>query len=264
MRLFIDQDALEPILRARAEELGAELRYRVECASLVAGRRRRHGHPARSRRRLRADGALAISGRRRRQPQPDPRAAGHRHARPRAAVEQHHDLLPRRGRPGAVARGARPGRQLRHQPGPARVLPARPDRQPRLPRRQPGRRHRAARDRGGLPATRRGRTSPRAIDRAARARAAARRHRGPGHPGGDRGRRDLARGRRQRRALPGRARVPGRRRRPHDAPQRRVRRQHRRAGRVQPRLEAGARAARASPGPSCSTPTTPSGARSAR
>ena len=35
VRLFIDQDALEPILRARAEELGAELRYRVECASVV-------------------------------------------------------------------------------------------------------------------------------------------------------------------------------------------------------------------------------------
>ncbi len=34
VRLFIDQDALEPILRARAEELGAELRYRVECTSL--------------------------------------------------------------------------------------------------------------------------------------------------------------------------------------------------------------------------------------
>jgi 2-polyprenyl-6-methoxyphenol hydroxylase-like FAD-dependent oxidoreductase len=34
VRLFIDQDALEPILRARAEELGAELRYRVECKSL--------------------------------------------------------------------------------------------------------------------------------------------------------------------------------------------------------------------------------------
>lgn len=35
VRLFIDQDALEPILRARAEELGAELRYRVECTSLT-------------------------------------------------------------------------------------------------------------------------------------------------------------------------------------------------------------------------------------
>jgi putative polyketide hydroxylase len=35
VRLFIDQDALEPILRNRAEELGAELRYRVECTSLT-------------------------------------------------------------------------------------------------------------------------------------------------------------------------------------------------------------------------------------
>jgi 2-polyprenyl-6-methoxyphenol hydroxylase-like FAD-dependent oxidoreductase len=35
VRLFIDQDALEPILRARAEELGAELRYRVECTTLT-------------------------------------------------------------------------------------------------------------------------------------------------------------------------------------------------------------------------------------
>ena len=34
VRLFIDQDALEPILRSRGEELGAELRYRVECASV--------------------------------------------------------------------------------------------------------------------------------------------------------------------------------------------------------------------------------------
>jgi len=35
VRLFIDQDALEPILRARASELGAELRYRVECTSVA-------------------------------------------------------------------------------------------------------------------------------------------------------------------------------------------------------------------------------------
>ncbi len=34
VRLFIDQDALEPILRARADELGAELRYRTECTSV--------------------------------------------------------------------------------------------------------------------------------------------------------------------------------------------------------------------------------------
>src|SRR5947209_13556245 len=34
IRLFIDQNALEPILRARAEELGARLRYRTECSGL--------------------------------------------------------------------------------------------------------------------------------------------------------------------------------------------------------------------------------------
>ena len=34
VRLFINQDALEPILRTRAEELGARLRYRAECTSL--------------------------------------------------------------------------------------------------------------------------------------------------------------------------------------------------------------------------------------
>ncbi len=34
VRAFINQDALEPILRARATELGAQLRYRTECLSL--------------------------------------------------------------------------------------------------------------------------------------------------------------------------------------------------------------------------------------
>jgi 2-polyprenyl-6-methoxyphenol hydroxylase-like FAD-dependent oxidoreductase len=34
VRAFINQDALEPILRARAAELGARLRYRTECLSL--------------------------------------------------------------------------------------------------------------------------------------------------------------------------------------------------------------------------------------
>jgi 2-polyprenyl-6-methoxyphenol hydroxylase-like FAD-dependent oxidoreductase len=34
VRAFINQDALEPILRARAGELGARLRYRTECRSL--------------------------------------------------------------------------------------------------------------------------------------------------------------------------------------------------------------------------------------
>jgi len=34
IRLFINQDALEPILRERAESLGARTRYRTECTSL--------------------------------------------------------------------------------------------------------------------------------------------------------------------------------------------------------------------------------------
>ena len=34
LRLFIDQDVLEPILRTRAQELGAGLRNRVECTAL--------------------------------------------------------------------------------------------------------------------------------------------------------------------------------------------------------------------------------------
>ncbi len=35
VRLFIDQDDLEPILRATAQALGAELRYRTECTSMA-------------------------------------------------------------------------------------------------------------------------------------------------------------------------------------------------------------------------------------
>ena len=35
VRLFIDQDDLEPILRERAEALGAQLRYRTECTGLA-------------------------------------------------------------------------------------------------------------------------------------------------------------------------------------------------------------------------------------
>jgi 2-polyprenyl-6-methoxyphenol hydroxylase-like FAD-dependent oxidoreductase len=34
LRLFVDQDVLEPLLRARAEELGARLRYRTECSAV--------------------------------------------------------------------------------------------------------------------------------------------------------------------------------------------------------------------------------------
>jgi 2-polyprenyl-6-methoxyphenol hydroxylase-like FAD-dependent oxidoreductase len=35
IRTFIDQDALEPMIRARAQELGAQLSYRTECTDLT-------------------------------------------------------------------------------------------------------------------------------------------------------------------------------------------------------------------------------------
>ena len=38
VRLFIDQDALEPILRERALQLGAQLRYRTQCSGLEEDR----------------------------------------------------------------------------------------------------------------------------------------------------------------------------------------------------------------------------------
>ena len=60
------------------------------------------------------DGARALRRRRGRQSQPDARAAGHRHARPRGALAQHHDLLPRRLRRAAAR--PQPGRDLRAQP----------------------------------------------------------------------------------------------------------------------------------------------------
>ena len=82
------------------------------------------------------DGARAIRRRRGRQSQPDARAAGDRHARPRGALAQHHDLLPRRLRRAAAR--PQPGRDLRAQPAAARVLPDRPQRRQRLPRHQHG------------------------------------------------------------------------------------------------------------------------------
>ena len=154
-------------------------RVRVACAGRVGGDR----DVARSRRRYRTDRADAIRRRRGWEPEPDPRPARDRDARPRPAVEQRHDLLPLRGRPEPAARGARPGRELRHEPGPAGVLPARPNRQPRLPRRQPRRRHRAARGRRGLPERAVG-EHRRDDRRAARARAAPCRDRGSRHTRG--------------------------------------------------------------------------------
>ncbi len=140
-RLFLDQDALEPLLRERALELGAELRNRVEAV----GARAQDDDGVtvtlrRPRRRHAEHGTRAVRRRRRRQPQPDAHASGHRDGGLRAAVAQHHDLLPRGLR--AAAAEPQPGRHLRPQPDAARVLPARPDGRQGLPRRQHRRRGR--------------------------------------------------------------------------------------------------------------------------
>ena len=89
-------------------------------------------------------------------------------------------------------------------------------------------------------------------------RAGARRRRRSRPRGGRAGRRRLARGGRRRRHLPAGPHLPGRRRGPHDAADRWLRRQHRHPGRPQPGLEAGAGASRGWPVRRSSTPTTPS------
>ena len=241
--------------RARAAAARARARARRDGAQPHrggrprAGRRRRDRDAPRPRLGRRARGAGALRRRRGRQSQPDAHAAGNRHARLRAALAQHHDLLPRR-----LLRAAarpQPGRDLRAQPGAARVLPARPDRRQRLPRHQHGRRGRHA----GLGGRRAGGT-----DRGASAGVPAHGDRDR-HADGDRGHRQLAGRGELGRAAPRRPRVPRRRRRARRAAQRRLRRQHRRPGRAQPRLEARGGRARATPGRACSTPTRPSACR---
>ena len=139
VRVFINQDVLEPILRAPRGRARRDRAQPHRGDGARAGRRRRDGHAARPGARRGAHGPRPLRGRRRRQPQPDPRAARHRHGGPRRALAQHHDLLPRRLR--AAARGPQPGRHLRPQPRAARLLPARPGRQDGLP----GHQHASAR-----------------------------------------------------------------------------------------------------------------------
>ena len=231
----------DPARPGRRTRRAAALPHRVHVAG--AGRGRRHGGHPRPGQRDGEHGAGAVRRRRRREPQPGPGAARHRHERPRPAVAQHHHLLPRADRPRAAAQGPQPGRPLRDEPAAARVLPARPQRQRRLPGGQPGRRHLPPGDHGRLPGRPVGQRG-RGDHRAAGARAAAGRHRHPGHRGGHREHRDLAGRGELRGPVPRRAGVPGRRRRARGPAERRVRRQHRRAGRAQPGLEAGAHAGR--------------------
>ena len=191
VRLFINQDALEPILRARAERArrAAAVPRRVHVAG--AGRGRRHGgHPRPAGR----DGELRageVRHRGRRQPQPGPRTARHPHGWPWPAVAQHHHLLPGAGRSRAAAGGPEPGRPLHDEPADAGVLPAGPERQRRVPGGQPGRGHLPPGGHRRLPVRPLGQRG-RGDHRAAGAGTAAGRHRRTGHRCGHREHRDLA------------------------------------------------------------------------
>ena len=227
VRVFINQDVLEPILREKAVELGATVRNRVEATALEQDDDGVTVTLRRPRVRQGAHRPRPLRDRRRRQPQSDADAARHRHEGPRDPVAQHHDLLPRRLH--AAAGGPQPGRDVRPQPGAARLLPDRPRREVGLPRDQLGGRRRDHR---------RGRQCGRRHHRGARRGDAADGDRNAGHPCGDPPDRPLEGRGELRHTHARRARVPGRRRRPRRAAQRRLRRQHGDPGRAQPRLEA--------------------------
>ena len=77
VRVFITQRLLEPLLKSRAQELGAQLQIQHRDDLVRAGRRRCDGGDSRSRQRQNVDGTSALHGGGGRQPQPDPRASGH-------------------------------------------------------------------------------------------------------------------------------------------------------------------------------------------
>ena len=115
VRVFINQDVLEPILRERALELGATLRNRVEVVALRAGRPtaswpRCATSTTGGERRCARRYVVAADGNR----SPARGWLGIGMARLRRALAQHHDLLPRRLL-GADPR-PQPGRDLRPQP----------------------------------------------------------------------------------------------------------------------------------------------------
>ena len=121
-RLFMTQQSLEPLIRDRAQELGAAMRY----ATVRAGQGRRHRLDQKRRHRRDRNSARQIHDCRRRQPQPAPRAARHPHVRPRSAGGVRHHLLPRRLRRGRAR--PQPWRDLCVQPGAAWIFPSGADR----------------------------------------------------------------------------------------------------------------------------------------
>ena len=248
-RVFINQDALEPLLRERAVELGATVRNRTEAVAIEQD----------------DDGATVTLR--------DLDSGDERDVRARYVVAADGSRSPARTRLGIAMRGygqfsrsitiyfrADCSELLRdrnqgviyvHNPALRGFF--RLDRTGRqgLPRHQHRRRGRHA----GLGGRRAG-----GPDRETGAGVPADRDRD--RPAdGDRGCRQLAGRGELGRAAARRPRVPGRRRGARRAAERRLRRQHRRPGRAQPRLEARGGRAAATPGRTCSTATRPSDCR---
>ncbi len=120
-RLFVTQPGLEPILRKRARQAGAEVLEGSEIVAIeqdadgvtatVQGRRQRHT----------AHAASEISGRRRWRAQQGARIARHPVRRPRRVLQQHHDLFHRRS--GAADARQAAERDLHQQSAVRRLLP---------------------------------------------------------------------------------------------------------------------------------------------
>ncbi len=191
VRLFINQDALEPILRTRAAGLGARLRYRAECTSLaqdadgVTAVIRDLGGGSEST--VRARYVVAADGNR------SP-------VRERLGIGMHgHGLLSHSitiyfralADLGPLLKGRNQGVHYVTNPLMRGLLPARQKRQRRLPGGQPGRGHLPPGGRRRLPVRPLGQRG-RGDHRAAGAGAAAGRHRRAGHRCRHRQHRDLA------------------------------------------------------------------------
>ena len=215
------QSRVERLLRDKAAELGADLRFSTELVSPGTGHRWRDRAGRRSRDRRGDERARRLPGRRRRPPQPRPRPPGHPHRRQGRSGPRLPDHVRRRPR--------RPGRRPRGHP----LVPAERDLHRRDHHRNRGGIARAERElrprrggergrlhRGALPRPRPGR------HRRARAR------RAPARPD------ELRDGPHPRRPLPAGPGVPRRRRGAHDAADRRPGRQHRPPGRLRHRLAA--------------------------
>ena len=157
----------------------------------VAGRRRgdgrAHRRDDRARTRVRARYVVAADGNR----SPVRNRLGIGMQGHGVLSKQHHDLLPGRVGPRAAAGRAEPGRALRDELGDARVLPARPERQPRASSSSTSSVTPSGRRSWRRTRRRAGRTS-RGHHRVPCARTAARGDRRARDAGGHRGHRDLA------------------------------------------------------------------------